>query len=546
MIRDLSSVTRDDITSAARLLRGLPSLLRHPLRVDEAKTILRQRLERRGANFVTLMRRAVYENPSSPYRALLAAAGCEPGDLQRMVESDGVEGTLQGLYRAGVYLTVEEFKGRQPTVRGSTTITIAPEDLHNPLDPSYLAIRSGGTRGSATTVPIGLESVREMAVNQCLSIYARDGLAWPQAIWGVPGGAAMRVVLRHAAFGAPPARWYSEVDPAAPSIHPRYRWSARMMRWAGLLAGMSLPLPQHVPAEEPGPILRWVTRVRAQGKIPHLRIFASAGVRVCEAANRAGVELAGTEFTLMGEPTTAARLAALERVGARGVSTYATMEAGGPIAYGCLSPQTPDDHHLYGDAYAVVQPGAAEIFGGLPARALMLTTLLSTTPIILLNVSAGDQAEMVDRQCGCGLERLGWTTHLHTIRSFEKLTAGGMTFLDTDVVRVLEEVLPGRFGGVPTDYQLVESEDADGRPSLHLLVHPALGALDEADIARTFLEAIGQGSGAERVMGLNWQHAHLLTVERRPPYVSSTGKVLHLYVEPADASSFPRPGAPSN
>jgi hypothetical protein len=57
---------------------------------------------------------------------------------------------------------------------------------------------------------------------------------------------------------------------------------------------------------------------------------------------------------------------------------------------------------------------------------------------------------------------LGWTTHLRDIRSQEKLTAGGMTFLDTDLIRVLEEVLPARFGGAPTDYQLVEEEAEEG------------------------------------------------------------------------------------
>ncbi len=70
----------------------------------------------------------------------------------------------------------------------------------------------------------------------------------------------------------------------------------------------------------------------------------------------------------------------------------------------------------------------------------------------------GDQAVVSERACGCPYQQLGWTTHLHGIRSFEKLTAAGMTFLDTDVIRVLEEVLPGRFGGIPSDYQLVEEE----------------------------------------------------------------------------------------
>ena len=34
----------------------------------------------------------------------------------------------------------------------------------------------------------------------------------------------------------------------------------------------------------------------------------------------------------------------------------------------------------------------------------------------------------------------------------EKLNAGGMTFLDTDIVRLLERDLPARFGGGPTDF----------------------------------------------------------------------------------------------
>ena len=69
---------------------------------------------------------------------------------------------------------------------------------------------------------------------------------------------------------------------------------------------------------------------------------------------------------------------------------------------------------------------------------------------------------MTRRSCGCYFERLGWRSHLHTIRSFEKLTAGGMTVLDADVVRILEELLPARFGGAAADYQLVEDQAAPG------------------------------------------------------------------------------------
>jgi hypothetical protein len=90
-----------------------------------------------------------------------------------------------------------------------------------------------------------------------------------------------------------------------------------------------------------------------------------------------------------------------------------------------------------------------------------------------------------------------------------------MTFLDADVVRVLEQAMPARFGGGPTDYQLLEQEADDGSPCLRLLVHPAVGPLNPAAVADALLAAIGPGSGAHRLMALDWRESRLLRVERR-------------------------------
>lgn len=531
MIRDLTAIRRDDVISAWRLLRTLPALLRHPLHVDEATAILRHRLERREERFISFVNQTVYAQPDNPYRALFRAAGCEAGDLDTLVRAEGLDTALHRLYRAGVYLTVDEFKGRVPAVRGGIVVEVDPERLYNPLMSAYLAVRSGGTRGRETMVPVGLDGIREVAVNQCLSLNARGGLAWPQALHGVPGASATRVVLRHAAFGAPPVRWFSPVDPSSPGLHPRYRWSPRIMRYAGLLAGISIPLPHYVSSEDPRPIVDWTAGVLRRGDTPHLRIFSSDAINVCRRASELGVDLAGAQLTVGGEPYTDARRAAIEGVGAHAVPTYATMEAGGPIAYGCLNPKAPDEAHLYRDTHALVQPGTDDGPGGLPARALLVTVLFPASPLVLINVSAGDQAQIVDGRCGCAMEQLGWTTRLHTIRSFEKLTAGGMTFLDRDIVRVLEEVLPSRFGGGPNDYQLVEGEDDRGTARLDLLVHPRLGPLDEDDVRQTFLDAIGPGAGAERVMSLHWREAGLVRVKRRTPQMTRSGKVLHLHLE---------------
>ena len=111
----------------------------------------------------------------------------------------------------------------------------------------------------------------------------------------------------------------------------------------------------------------------------------------------------------------------------------------------------------------------------------------------------------------------------------EKLTGEGMTFLDLDVIRVLEEVLPARFGGAPTDYQVVEDTRSGSRTRVRLRVHPALGPVDTADVVRTFLDALGAGAGAARIMGLVWRDAGLIEVERRPPETTSSGKILHFH-----------------
>jgi hypothetical protein len=154
---------------------------------------------------------------------------------------------------------------------------------------------------------------------------------------------------------------------------------------------------------------------------------------------------------------------------------YGSAEASA-IASGCLAPRTADDMHLLADMNALIQPGEAGAPAGLPPRALLFSSLPRVAPVVLLNVSLGDQAEIDRPRCGCPMEGRGWLPHLQNVRSFEKLTAGGMNFLDAAVVPLLEQELPSRIGGGPIDYQLVEGKGVDGSPLLRLLVHPAVSA----------------------------------------------------------------------
>jgi hypothetical protein len=516
----------DDALAGARLLRTLPSLLRHPLTPERARAVVRRRLEQRQAAFLTIAREAVYRDSASPYLRMLQGIGCEYGDLERLVRSKGIEAALRTLFLQGVYVTVDEFKGRRPIVRGGVSIEADPSGFVNPSGETDVAAASSGSRGRRTATMLGLPFIRECAAATCLALEARGGLSWEKAIWETPAGGAVFRLLKYSSFGRPVSRWFSQVDPEKPRLARRYRWRISAVRAGSVLAGAPLPGPRYTPLDDPRDLVQWVRAVVARGGRPHLTTFASSAVRLSQAALEAGTDLGGAHLMLMGEPITAARVAAVRRAGATAIPRFGTIETG-PIGYACLAPKAPDDVHLLHDLHALVQvePGPGPN-AGLPPGALLITSLSRSAPFVMMNVSMGDDAVIERRSCGCPMESHGWAIHLHTIRSFEKLTGTGTTFLDVDAIRVLEEALPARFGGMPTDYQLVEEEDADGRARLCLVVHPRLGPLGESEIIEAFLT--GLAAGPRDIRAQLWREASLLRVERRPPVPTASGKILHL------------------
>jgi len=532
----LGFASLEDLEIATRFLWQLPSFLRHCTTVEEATATLHRRFQSRESDFLMLVRRAIYQNSESPYRKLLALAGCEYGDLEKLVGQCGLEDTLRVLFRQGVYLTVDEFKGRRPIVRGRTRIELEPWQLSNALSAKHVQIRTGGSRSQGAPIVVDLEDIGTNSVNTALVLKARDGFRWVHADWAVPGGAIMFELLGASKFGIPKARWFSQVDLADPGMHPRYRWSARVMRWGSLLTRVPVPAPEHVGLDDPSPIVQWMTHVLDDGGIPHLRTSASSAVRLSLFALDKGIDLSGVHFTMGAEPVTASRLEVVRRTGAHAFPHYGSQDCG-PIAQGCLTPKYPDDLHVFHDLHGLIQPKQEGSAHGIPSNAIFMSSIRPRSRLILLNVSLGDQAIVEQRQCGCRLEQLGWTTHIRTVRSYEKLTAAGMTLLDTDVIHVLEEVLPRHFGGAPTDYQLLEEVASDGRPRLKLLVQPSLGSVDEDSVRETFFNAISDGSGAERLMVQLWRNAGILIVERRVPLATPSGKILHVHVEKTGAET---------
>lgn len=515
----------DDLLTGAHLAVRLPGYLHRVIDFDRGRALIRRRLEQRSASFLELAQLAIYAQPTSPYRALLVAAGCELGDLARLVRDDGLDGALAALLRKGVYLTIDEFKGRRSVHRGSLRLQFEPGLFRNPLSRQHIVSRSGGSRGPRLPVPLDLENIYDRALHTCLPILARGGAAWRLAVWKVPGG-ALPTLLQHSLLQRLPDRWFLMVDPRRPGINPRYRWSGSVVGWISRLAGRPLPRGEYVSLDDPLPIARWLAGVLAAGNRPHLDTFPGPAVELCRAARAAGIGLAGASFALAGEPLTEARLATVQAMGVEAISRYSTSESG-PLGSGCLAADVADDQHLLDDCHTIIQPGSAG-GGALPPDALLVTSLRASASLIHLNVAFGDRAVLSERRCGCPLEQIGWLRHLSGIRSYEKLTAHGMTFLDSDVIRVLEQTLPARFGGGANDYQLVESSGPDGQPRLILRMHPRLPACRTDDVAKTFIEALAGGDGAQRLMGQVWLDVVAVSVVREAPAASAGGKILHV------------------
>ena len=219
-------MTRDRVVAHVRarlrFAAQLHGFLRHPMSAEELRGILRMRLERRDADFLTLARQVIYDNPESPYRALLALAGCEWEDVARLVGQNGIEGALRILLRHGVYLTVEEFKGRRPIVRGSSVIDAGPDALRPPSAGAHVPVQSGGSRGGGTRFFVDLAYIRDRAVDAGLVFHALGGTHWVHGVWSTPGTGAV-MLLEFTAFGGAAARWFSQIDLASPTLGPKFR-----------------------------------------------------------------------------------------------------------------------------------------------------------------------------------------------------------------------------------------------------------------------------------------------------------------------------------
>ena len=178
---------------------------------------MRRGMEQREANFLKLVERGVQGNPRSPYARLLRLARCEMGDLREMVRTRGLVSALRSLRDAGVYVTFEEYKGREPIVRHGESFKIAPADFDNPFISASYQSETGGEHGrraraSGTTSIIWRCSRR----TSCCSITRTALLDAPVCGTGAaccPTAAASIISCARRVTGGCAEKWFSPTQP---------------------------------------------------------------------------------------------------------------------------------------------------------------------------------------------------------------------------------------------------------------------------------------------------------------------------------------------
>jgi hypothetical protein len=521
-----------------RFIFGLRKYLKGRINTQQALELaqktLRERVVNREKNFLNLIQKGIYGYSKSPYLKLLSAKKITFSDIKQWTETEGLENTLTKLRGEGIFFTIEEYKGKKEVSRNGLRFYLDEKEFHNPFIAAAYEVRSGATRSAGTRIRIDFDYLVQRSFYDAFILNLHDALTSPIANWFpvFPGAPGINSSLRFARIGNTPKKWFTQIDKTHLKLNRERSWGTSYIFYMSKLLGVPLAKPEFVDLNNAYEVAKWASNMLDYHSNCVVYTFASSAVRVCMAAKENNLNIKGTRFLVTGEPLTPQKRKEIETTGAKVIPIYGISEAG-VIAAGCNQDYPESDHcHSLMDTIAITNYKRAVPQCDAEVDALLFTSLLYDTPKILLNVEMGDYGVIDTKPCNCDFGKLGFDKHISKIRSFEKLTGEGVTFVDTDFIRIIEEVLPRRFGGESTDYQLIEEEDSRGLTHLNLLVSPNVGNVNEKDVVDVFVNELKTAedklwaqSGSEM-----WKQAGMIQIKRNYPIPTKRAKILPFHI----------------
>jgi len=510
----------------SRMAIGLWQFMRTPP-VADPEGLIREQLRRRETNFLEMVRHAVFGNPRNPYHRMFQLAGCSRDDLERSVKRDGLETALAQLRDEGVYLSHAEFKGQQPIVRNGRQIPSTAASFLNPRAGGHYLTSSSGSRSQGVSSPRSIE--QQLYGEAWSGILDKEFDAGHRAQLSLgpilPSGWGVTQCVKASRRGHPVECWFTAGGSMKDSGH--YRAVTRFLVAEARLMGHKVPFPVYLEEDDYSPAAEWIARRRGEGIAVKVSGMVSACARIAAAAGERGLDISGTLFLVGGEALTDSKRELFEVAGAEVFPNYYISEVG-MVGHACRRMTSGNCVHISRDAVAVIPHVRQAPLADVEVPSLLFTPLLPHSPFALINAEMDDSGVLGVAKCDCSLSRLGLTGQISNIYSFGKLTGHGITLVGTDVVRILEELLPARFGGAASDYQLVEGETGK-QTEISLRVSPRTGVTSPEEVRRFFLAELRKlygGSLASRV----WNQAGAFRVVVAEPFTTASGKVLSLHL----------------
>jgi len=501
---------------------SLITSFKKPWTPERSKSFMEQGIINRDRNFLDLCDSQIFGNKQSPYQKLFDSAGYTREKLAALVKDLGLEAALVQLAVDGIYLDIDEFKGKKPVIRPGLHMIVDASAFDIIKGPG-VTLKSSGSRGPGLKTRIGLHGLHLGASNIPLILnYLKTDHLPIVLYYPMPSVSGIIHLMIFTMAGKPPSAWFSQIPPAS-------LWKSKtglkllLLKACSRFAGISLPSPKFADINHPLHMAQWLKKNCPKGAT--IPTFTGSAIHLVQTAEIEGLKLPPLTFILGGEPITEKKRQTIEASGHRVFPWYSSVETG-RIATGCLSASSADDMHLLNDRVAaIIHPCRFDVTGS-SRSSLLLTSIHPDMYKFFLNVETGDEAVLDSRSCGCPCEAIGLNQHLSSVQSFEKLTLEGMSIVADNLFRFVEEDLPARCGGTSVDYQFTEEEDVAGVTRLVLSASPAIPM--ETDRILDVLMELFYGLQSTAFAAKYLAQANAITVRREHPALTRSGKILTL------------------